>query len=703
MSIDRYRARLGSGFLSLALLAAPAGLSSPSGLSAQDPSTPPAGERRPVTDADLQSLHRLSGLALSPDGERIAFAQDGGVWVLDTAPGSSPRSPRRVAEGTNPTWSRDGDRLAFYARAEDTGELQVFTASIDGGVARQETRVDGGVVPDRIAWSSDDVLAFVVAAPRAPAADEEGAAPEPASAERGFPLILAPDSPDGYAFEGLLEGVAAPPRPSPATRELFVHDLRTGETRQLTRDGVEYLGPAWSPDGRTLACAAMDGFHRGQVVSTIFLIDAATGERRQISGNGVMSTNPSWSPDGESVAWVRYSRTGPTRNSISTFQPGGDGDGARRIYSFSATIGDFAWTADGRTLLITQVDGVTRPVGRVDPATADVETVGSAGYVTVGGTLTVSASGAVAWGESRGDTPVVIRLLRPGDDEAEEIYDPNPQLAEVELGRQEIVRWRNAAGDDREGVLILPVGYEPGTRYPLIVSAYSEGSHLNAFYSDGSPAFGNQRHAARGYAVFFPGPRVPWMYGGAFVSGHVGGSAGWGQMIDDVESGVDVLIERGLVDPDRMAIMGFSNGGAAAAAMITRSHRYRAAVAVAPANLNWVESALRQDNTAERWIPTATFVGIREDVLENPAEYVRGSPVFEMGNVETPLLLAVGDRDDASFTIPTVEIYLALRRLRKEVTLLRYAGMAHGFFGPAADDLNERIAEFLERHLDPDG
>jgi dipeptidyl aminopeptidase/acylaminoacyl peptidase len=70
-----------------------------------------------------------------------------------------------------------------------------------------------------------------------------------------------------------------------------------------------------------------------------------------------------------------------------------------------------------------------------------------------------------------------------------------------------------------------------------------------------------------------------------------------------------------------------------------------------------------------------------------------------MSAIETPMLLAVGDRDDSSFLLPTIQIYLGLRRLDRDITLLRYAGMPHGFFGPSADDLNGRILEFLDRHL----
>ncbi len=668
-----------------------AALSAPQEATAQDPG--------PVTDADLRQLNRVSGLALSPDGRRVAFAQGGGIWVLETAAGNS---PRRVADGMTPTWSPSGGALAFYARSEASGELQVFTADLATGNVTQVTSVEGGAVPDRIAWSRDDVLAFIVSRPRdASVVSADRSAPAPASAEEGFPLILGADAPDGHAFAGILAGMAPPARPTPTTTELFVHDLTSGEAVQLTSDAAGYHSPSWSPDGRTIAVVSREEFRGGAFVSAVYLIDGATGERHELAPGVPGKAMPRWSPDGSRLAFAAYSRTDHAESGVRVVEIDAAGRTGRGTDAYSGSVLDIAWARDGRSLYITRTIGVTQPVQRLDLATGATATVGSADYVARGGSLTVSGSGAVAWVESRGDVPSVVSLLRAGTDRAAEIYDPNPQLRDVELGRQEVVSWRNRRGDAREGILILPVGYEPGRRYPLIVSAYSEGSHLNSFQGDAAPAFGNQRHAARGYAVFFPGPRVPWMYGGAVGTDNVTGPPGWDLTVDDVESGVDVLIERGIVDPDRMAIMGFSNGGAATVGLITRTDRYRAAVAVAPANLNWVEAALRQDNMGGRWIRTQRFMGIDEDILEDPLPYLEGSPVFALASVDTPLLLAVGDRDDASFTVPTIETYLALRRLGKDVTLLRYADMAHGFFGPAGDDLNGRITDFLDRHLEP--
>lgn len=159
--------------------------------------------------------------------------------------------------------------------------------------------------------------------------------------------------------------------------------------------------------------------------------------------------------------------------------------------------------------------------------------------------------------------------------------DLNPQLRDWTLGAQEVVRWKNRRGDALEGILIKPVGFQAGQKYPLIVDGYP--SQPNGFKA--SQMMGNQLWASKGYAVFWPNPRAPhtWMdpYRGE-AAAHAGkGPQGWDVTVDDVLSGVDELIRRGIADGDRMGLYGFSNGGGVVNYLVTRTDRFKCAVSVA--------------------------------------------------------------------------------------------------------------------------
>ena len=658
---------------------------------------------KPVTPEDFSTLKGVSELNFAPDGRRLTFEQGGAIWILKAQPGST---PQKLAEGFTHTWSPKGSEIAFYQNVKESGELQIFTYNLRTQRIEQRTNVPGGVAADKIGWSSKDVLVFSVQVPlKTVLKSDSTSRPESASAEQGTPLVLRQDSPDGYALAGILTAVSGPRKKTiKSVSELFVHDLATQKTRQLTHDEVGYYNPTWSPEGKMIVCISREGRSLGHSELALYLIDSTTGNRTLlVPGLGTRKLSPSWSPDGGSIAYIFHSFTDPAKHGVAVIEIDGGRDIGKPQIVQSGAVLDLAWSPDNRSLLLIHTEVVTQSVIRVRISTGETRTVGSANYVAFDETLTVSRNGAVAWAEGRGDTPCVIRLLRAGEKESVEIYDPNPQVRTWALGEQEIVRWKNRHGHDRVGILIKPAGYQPGVRYPLIVSAYSETSHPNGFQRTLHPGFANQAHASGGCAVFFPGPRLPWMYGSLLKSEAearaIRGADGWEVTVDDIESGVDVLIERGIADPDRLVVMGFSNGGAAATALITRTNRYQAAVIVAPANLNWVEQALFEDNLSGRWLGTKTSMGVSEEIWENPLAYVKGSPVFLMHKVETPVLLAVGDLDDPSITLPTIEMYLALRQQEKEVTLLRYPNLGHWFYGPAHDDLNERIRVFLDERL----
>lgn len=246
-----------------------------------------------------------------------------------------------------------------------------------------------------------------------------------------------------------------------------------------------------------------------------------------------------------------------------------------------------------------------------------------------------------------------------------------------------------------EGVLIKPVGYEPGRRYPLIVDAYP--SQQNSFKGASG---GNQAWAARGYAVFWPNARAPHVWMNPFTDqaySRAGkGPGGWEVTVDDVLSGIDELIARGIVDADRMCLYGFSNGGGIVNYLVTRTTRFKCAVSVGGAVSDWLRPVLLETNSSFEDYEGA------DDPWTTPAPYVQLSAIFHLESVETPMLLADGD-EDGDFLLNTIEMYNGLRHLGKNVTLLRYPGQAHGFTGRALADFWKRENDFFDAYLKPGG
>jgi len=287
----------------------------------------------------------------------------------------------------------------------------------------------------------------------------------------------------------------------------------------------------------------------------------------------------------------------------------------------------------------------------------------------------------------------MIYILRAPDHVPIRLVDLNPQIKEWEIGLQEVIRWKNRRGEQKEGVLIKPVHYQLGKKYPLIVDAYPGQS--NSF--KGYEMTGNQAWASRGYAVFWPNARAPHDWINPFKSrayDQAGkGTEGLRVMTDDVLSGDDHLIRRGIVDPERMGLYGFSNGAGVVNQLVTRTQRFKCAVSVAAAtSVDWSRAFFL--STLNPMIPR--MAGVLP--WQNPETYIRLSTIYHLDKIKTPMLLADGD-DDGDFLLNMIEMYNGLRYLGRDVVFLRYPSQGHGFTGMAMKDFWDRESLFFDHHL----
>lgn len=358
------------------------------------------------------------------------------------------------------------------------------------------------------------------------------------------------------------------------------------------------------------------------------------------------------------------------------------------------SIVEFVWSPDSRALVVGFADGLSvLSIARVDVLHSGLIVHLDKGPASRSA-ITISRLGTLAWRQSDGSSSQGIRILPNGGKSSSRLLDFNPQVAEWQLGTQDILRWRNHRKDWLEGVVIKPVGFEPGKRYPLIVDAYPV--HVNGFM--GSPMGGNQAWASAGYVVFLPISRAPHFQVGDIKSESytraAKGPNGWDVTLDDVMSGVDELIRMGIVDPDRMGLYGFSNGGGTVNYLVTRTNRFKCAVSVAGAMSDWVRQSLMSTDSRITEFEGGT------SLWEDPAAYIKLSAVFHLNKVTTPMLLADGD-EDGEFLLDTLEMYSSLRQLGREVILVRYPDQSHGFTGASLEDFWTRETAFFEEFIKP--
>lgn len=181
--------------------------------------------------------------------------------------------------------------------------------------------------------------------------------------------------------------------------------------------------------------------------------------------------------------------------------------------------------------------------------------------------------------------PDIYLAKLDGAAELERLTYMNRQISELQLGRYETLRYKSKDGVEVEGLLIYPVNYRAGEKYPLVVQLHGgpASAYLNSFPS----SYGTYTHvlAGRGYAVFQPNYRGSTGYGDDFMRQIYGNY--FGPSIDDILAGADYLIERGIADAERLGVMGWSAGGHMTNWLITHTHRFKAAASGAGV-ANWV-------------------------------------------------------------------------------------------------------------------
>jgi dipeptidyl aminopeptidase/acylaminoacyl peptidase len=276
--------------------------------------------------------------------------------------------------------------------------------------------------------------------------------------------------------------------------------------------------------------------------------------------------------------------------------------------------------------------------------------------------------------------------------EARRLTKMNSQVESFALGRVETVKWKSSKdGREIEGVLIYPIDYEAGKRYPLITSIHGgpEGAYQLSFMASYSEF--PHVYAARGYASFFPNFRGSSNYGYEFASANVGDLGGGDYQ--DIISGVDYLIERGIADPARLAIKGYSYGGYMSGWIIGHTDRFK--VAVFGAGLS---NAISYYSQADIQFSRETLH--QGTPWRNNQNMIERSPVFYLQNARTPSLIYQGEKDERVPLPQSLETYMGLKKAGVTTQLIIYPREGHGLREPAHQlDKMRRELEWVERYI----
>ncbi|MCH8487178.1 MAG: S9 family peptidase [Candidatus Cyclonatronum sp.] len=632
-----------------------------------------------LTAEDVVSVRTVSAAVMSPDGRHVAYTvtrpplEDANqarstveLFIIPEAGGEAVPVISYPLSASAPYWLPDG-RLAFTARlSEHSNQVQVYAVNASGENIQKLTDAATGVMQFAV---SADGSTLIYRSRDAETAEQRQ------RRSLGFDMIVASD----------------PPR---AIR-LFAQPLNTAESRALTPDGWLVQDFAVSPDGReaivrktTNPLADYD-----LMFSELHRVNLQTGEHSLLTETAGKLGRITYSPDGGQIAFLGAKVfSDPLAQRI--FMVNRDGSNTRDITpdDYHGTIEWIGWK-DNRSLWFTAVESTRTTLNEIAARGGSITRVAGGGAEIFSG-ISPDARGrtfAAAVNTSTHPGEAFTGTFRNGS--FTRLTHHNSWLSERSLGRQETVRWYASDGLWMEGVLVYPVGYQEGVRYPLAVLPHGgpEGVDLDGWNT--RALYPVHLLAANGYVVFMPNYRGSAGRGSWFTMANHRDLGG--REFEDVLLGIDFLEEKGLIDPARVGMSGTSYGGYFSAWAGTR-HSYRFAAAITFAGLsNWISFTGTTDIPVEMMHTHWDL-----SIFDNMGQYWDRSPVAHLQNAGTPTLVATGLADERVHPEQAIQLFNFLRLLDVPTDLVLYPRQPHGLLERAHQlDFMERVLDWFGTYL----
>jgi len=608
------------------------------------------------------NLRTIADLQFSPDGKRLAFvvteAPKGDrrarhIWVYDETSGTVRQLTFSAKEESSPRWSPDGKLLAFLSNRED--QQQVYLLHMDGGEAAAVTKGKRNV--QAFAWSPDGKqMAFL-----APDAKSEAEEKKDEDKDDG----RAVDKDDKHA-------------------RLWLLTLATQDAKSLTEAHWRVSELAWGAPGSRIVISATDHPESDEETNRILAIGATDGSRTMLDAPHGPFRELQVSPSGGTVSFVGCRVDGPQPHDLMLLDIGKRATRNLTGASLDRAVLQQHWTKDG-AIFVVYADGFRHKFAEFSPEGMSQEmTNPPAGNV---GTFAVAADGEVGFVSQSATTPPELWLWDQKS-APRQVSHLNDTWKQFTLSAPEFYKYKSFDGLEIEASLLKPANADGQAKLPLIALIHG-GPTGN--WQDAIEVWG-QLLAAHGYAVFYPNIRGSTGYGEKFIEMNRGD---WGGAdFKDVMAGVKDLVDRGIADPAKLGIGGWSYGGYMSEWAVTQTTDFKAAVSGAGLSNLISEYGTEQGPAYDEW-----FYGVPYEP-DKLAGFLNSSPFVHLKNARTPMLILQGEADTTDPPDQSEELYRGLKHYGVPSELVMYPREPHGFREEKhlVDRLN-RILAWYEKYV----
>jgi dipeptidyl aminopeptidase/acylaminoacyl peptidase len=650
----------------------------------------PAKENEFVcTPKKMMDTKIISDVQLSPNNEHVLFVATEAMMTAEKtayrsyifkAKANGEEAPYLFStsehSSSQPRWSPDGKWIAFLS--DRTGSKNLYLIPSEGGEAIALTNAKKDV--QNFSWSPDSrKIAFVREDEKEVFRNRSNKAfvyKQDTTINRLWTVDVLSKEPEAKSW---------------TTDEFCVRGCGDFGTIQTEFD--------WSSDGKKIVFAfspslGFDAFH---LDSSIAVLDLETGAITPWAKKMYYEALPRFSPDGQSVAYLcSDSENRYAMNRRVALRSLTDEEGFQLLAPtfnagpFIAGQSLLGWSQDGKSVLFYEPKETKFHVVflSIDGLSFEEWEVGDYFFKDPSLSYDRTKIGCVV--QAPGNPPEAyvteIDHFRPI-----QISRLNEGLFPESKMETEKVFWDSIDGEKIEGLLTYPANYQEGRTYPmlLVIHGGPMGFFDETFLGTPNP-YPLASFAEAGFAILRPNPRGSCGYGEKFRCSNYGD---WGGMdFHDIMAGVDAMIARGIADPEKLGVMGWSYGGYMTAWAITQTKRFKAAsMGAGLCNL------ISMIGTTDLYRFMDDYLG---DFFKSPDLYYGRSPIFHIQNIETPCLIQHGLDDKRVPVSQAYEFYHALAHTGKDVKLVLYPTTGHRFTDPKLqlEALEENLAWF-QKHL----
>lgn len=608
-----------------------------------------AADKRPLTPQDLWAIKRLGSPALSPDGQTVVFTlqewsieknkSTQSLWLVATAGGEPRRLTTAASSDGAPVWSPDGTRIAFTSRRGDDEANALYVIPVGGGEAEEILELPYSVGNPRWMPDGQRLVVSTTVIPELAGQMEAAdlAAMKKEIKRRKDSKMTAKVTADRqYRFfdQWLTDNLA---------HRLLLVDVATKTFKDLTPGYPQLFQTSGtvnydlSPDGSTIAVTinSVPRPYTAGLNNDIYLVATdGSGKLKNLTPDNVGSDGgPKFAPDGRGIFYSRQ-ETAYYNGEFTKLWRHDLASGANQPVTdhLDYALGDPEIAADGRTLWLTAEDKGVSPVFKLNADGTGLTAVysdGTSSGLALSGTTAVFLNDKIT-------RPAELFALDTATGAVRQLTRINEAfMAQLDLGQVESYWFKGANGADIHGWLVLPPGFDPAKKYPLVQLMHGGPHTMNG---DGwSYRWNTQVFAAAGYVCTWVNRHGSTGFGEKFSQSILNE---WGDKpFDDIMKSTDYLLARfPNIDPERLAAAGASYGGYMATWVLGHTDRFKAIINHAGVN-----------DLVTQYGADVTQFGFTKVLggtpWENPEGLARNNPTTYAKNFKTPMLVIHGQLD----------------------------------------------------------